>query len=231
MNHEPKVREMERANVNRWFPVSPLGPMFDAGDGRMLPIPADAGDPWREEAYARIDKYLVEARPPSQGAMVAVILAFTCGMLALQPVLGFSGGQIGGIVMGGLALWHGHDVYLLWQYRRDLRALRARIAASLALRSPLPADLGARFRLTNPWRTALHIWVFGLVALVIGRRAPIPYLTYAPQPRQTCHRHRLAALFRRPPRRSKPAALAPKPGTSYLARLISRSLMRGRLRL
>jgi len=168
MNHEPKVREMERANVNRWFPSSPLGPMFDAGDGRMLPIPADAGEPWRAEAYARIDKFLVESRPPPQWAMVGIILAFTGGLLALQPLVGFSGGQIGVIVMAGLTLWHGHDIYLLWQYRRDLRALRARIAASLALRSPLPAELGARFRQTNPWRTALHIWVFSLIALAIA---------------------------------------------------------------
>ncbi|MES2986809.1 MAG: hypothetical protein V4808_02780 [Pseudomonadota bacterium] len=168
MNHEGKVRDMERANVDRWFPPSPLGPMFDAGDGRMLPIPADAGAPWREEAYARIDKFLVESRPPSQGAMVAIIIAFTLLLLALQPVLGFSGGQIGGIVMGGLALWHGHDFYLLWRYRQDLKALRARIAASLVLRSPLPAELGARFRRTNHWRTALHIWVWSLVTLAFG---------------------------------------------------------------
>lgn len=168
MNHEPKVRAMERANVDRWFPRSPLGPMFDAGDGRMLPIPADAGGPWRDEAYARIDRYLVECRPPPQGAMVGIILVFTVLMLWLQPWLGFSGGQIGGIVMGGLALWHGHDVYQLWRYRKDLRELRQRIAASLALRTPLPAELGARFRLANPWRTALHVWVFGLIALAFG---------------------------------------------------------------
>jgi hypothetical protein len=167
MNHEGKVRDMERAAVDRWFARSPLGPMFVAPRRGMLPMPADAIPAWREEAYARIDRYLVEARPPSQGLMLAVILGFTVVMLMLQPLLGFSGGEIGGIVMTGLLLWHGHDIWLLYKYKRDLRALRARIATSLALRTPVPAELGERFRRSNPWRLALHLWVYALIAITL----------------------------------------------------------------
>jgi hypothetical protein len=167
MNHEGKVRDMERAAVERWFARSPLGTMFVADARRMLPMPADAIQPWREQAYARIDQYITDSRPPPQGAMVGVILAFTCLLLWLQPILGLNGGQIGGIVMGGLLLWHGHDVWLLWRFRQDQKALRARIAASLALRTPVPAELGDRFRRGNPWRIVLHVWIYGLVAMLL----------------------------------------------------------------
>lgn len=167
MNHEGRVRDMERAAVDRWFARSPLGTMFDAGKGRMLPMSVDTVEPWRDEAYAIIDTFIVESRPPSQGAMIGVILVFTCVLLALKPVLHLEGGQIGVIVMGGLALWHVGDVHRLWRYRRDLRALRARIAASLALRTPMPAELAGRFRRSNPWRIVLHVWVFGLATLLL----------------------------------------------------------------
>jgi hypothetical protein len=167
MNHEGRVRDSERAAVDRWFAPSPLGTIFDAGDGRMLPMPVDTVQPWRDEAYAIIDTFIVESRPPSQGAMIGVILVLTCVLLALKPWLGLEGGQIGVIVMGGLALWHVGDVRRLWRYRRDLKALRARIAASLALRAPMPAELANRFRRGNPWRTALHLWIWSFVAIVL----------------------------------------------------------------
>lgn len=167
MNHENRVREMERAAVDRWFARTPLGPMFHAASGRTLPMPADAAEPWREEAYAIIDRFLVDSRPPPQGAMIAVILAFTALLFALEPWLGLGGAQIGVIVMGGLALWHVGDLHRLWRYRRNLRALRVRIEAALVLRSPLPEELARRFRIGNPWRIALHIWVFGLIAILL----------------------------------------------------------------
>jgi hypothetical protein len=167
MNHEGRVRDMERAAVDRWFARSPLGTMFDAGDGRMLPMSIDTVEPWRDEAYAIIDTFIVESRPPSQGAMVGIILIFTCLLLALKPWLGLEGGQIGVIVMGGLALWHVGDFHRLWRYRRDLRALRGRIAASLALRTPMPAELANRFRRGNPWRMVLHVWVLSLAVILL----------------------------------------------------------------
>jgi hypothetical protein len=165
MNHEQRVREMERAAVERWFAQTPIGLVFDAGDGRTLQIRADMVESAREEAFAIIDKFIIASRPPPQWAMVAVIIAFSLALLALQPRLGLGGGQIGGIVAAGLLLWHGDDWLRLLRYRRDLRALRARTAAALALRTPVPEELAARYRRGNPWRTALHIWVFGLAAL------------------------------------------------------------------
>jgi hypothetical protein len=167
MNHEGRVRDMERAAVDRWFARTPLGTMFHAGRGRTLPVPPDAVPGWQDEAYAIVDKFIVDSRPPSQWAMVGVILAFTCVMLALQPLLGFEGAHIGVIVMGGLMLWHVGDFWRLWCYRRDLGALRNRIAASLALRTPVPAELGNRFRRGNVWRTVLHLWVAGLAAFML----------------------------------------------------------------
>lgn len=167
MNHESRVRDMERAAVNRWFPDSPFGTMFSAGRGRMLPISIDAIQSWRDEAYAIIDKFIVDSRPPSQWAMMAVILAFFFAMLALQPYLGLEAGQIGGIIMGGVLLWHVDDVWRLWCYRRDLRELRARIAASLVLRTPVPEELAKRYARGNPWRIALHVWVVGLTAFLL----------------------------------------------------------------
>jgi hypothetical protein len=133
----------------------------------MLPMSVDAVEPWRGEAYGIIDKFIVDSRPPSQGAMIGIILVFTCVLLALQPLLGLEGGQIGGIVFGGVALWHLGDLHRLWRYRRDLRALRARIAASLVLRSPMPAELAGRYRRSNPWRVALHLWVWSVVAALL----------------------------------------------------------------
>jgi len=167
MNHENRVRDMERAAVDRWFAQTPLGPMFHAGRGRTLPVPADAIQPWRDEAHAIIDKFIVDSRPPAQWAMVGILLAFTCLLLALKPWIGLEGGQIGVIVMGGLALWHVDDFWRLWCYRRDLRALRGRIAASLALRTPIPEEIAGRFRRGNPWRIALQLWVWSFVAIAL----------------------------------------------------------------
>jgi hypothetical protein len=158
---------MERAAVNRWFARSPFGTMFNAGRGRMLPMSADAIEPWRDEAFGIIDKFIVDSRPPSQGAMFGIILVFTCVLLALKPVLGLEGGQIGGIVMGGVLLWHVDDLYRFWRYRSDLRELRGRIAASLALRTPVPAELASRYRRGNPWRIALHLWVWSVMAFTL----------------------------------------------------------------
>lgn len=168
MNHEGRIRDMERAAVGRWFAASALGPMFDAGRGRMLPMSADAVEPWRQEAYAIIDQYLIDARPPPQGVLVAIILGFSTLLFALEPILHLDGATIGGVMMGGLMLWHLTDYHRLWRYKRDLRALRGRIAASLALRTPLPVELGRRFRRGNPWRTALQIWVVGLTLLLLA---------------------------------------------------------------
>ena len=155
---------MERAAVERWFAPSPIGLMFDAGDRRMLQIRTDMVEAAREEAFAIIDRFIVESRPPPQWALVAVIIAFSLALMALQPLLHLSGGEIGGIVAGGLLLWHGDDWLRLWRYRRDLKALRARTAAALALRTPVPEELAGRYRRSNPWRTLLHVWVLGLVA-------------------------------------------------------------------
>jgi hypothetical protein len=167
VNHENKVREMERAAVDRWFARTPLGPMFNPGKGRMLPIPADADKPWREEAYAIIDRFIVDSRPPPQWAMMAIFLAFFCILLLLQRYTGFGGAEAGGIVFGGVALWHLDDFYRFWRYKRDLAALRARITASLALRSPVPEEIGRRYRRTNPWRTALQLWIFAFIGFVM----------------------------------------------------------------
>jgi hypothetical protein len=167
MNHEKRVREMERAAIERWFAQTPFGLMFNAGDGRTLQIRADLMESAREEAFAIIDKFITDSRPPPQWAMVGVIIAFSLALMALQPLLGLGGGEIGGIVAGGLLLWHGDDWLRLFRYRRDLKALRARTAVALALRTPVPEELAARFRRSNPWRTALHLWVFGLVALAM----------------------------------------------------------------
>lgn len=167
MNHEQRVREMERAAIERWFAQTPVGLVFDAGDGRTLQIRTDMMESAREEAFAVIDKFIADSRPPPQWALVAVIIAFSLALMALRPWLGLGGGQIGGIVAGGLLLWHGDDWLRLWRYRRDLRALRARTAGALALRTPLPGELAARFRRGNVWRIALHLWVFGLAALAL----------------------------------------------------------------
>lgn len=180
MNHEGRVRDSERAAVDRWFARSPLGTMFDSGGGRMLPMSIDTIQPWRDEAYAIIDAFIIDSRPPPQGVMIGIILVFTCILLALQPVLGLDGAQIGVIVMGGLALWHVNDFHRLWRYRRDLKALRARIAASLVLRAPMPAELARRFRRSNPWRIVLHVWVLGLAVILLLAVHFVPPETVSP---------------------------------------------------
>ena len=166
-DNEKRVIESERAMIDRWFAHSPLGPLFVADDGSMRPIAADALGPWRDEAFSILDKFIVDSRPPPQWALVVIIVGFTWLLLALTPLLGLKGGEIGGIIMAGLLLWHGHDFYLLWRYRRDLRALRSRIAASLALRTPVPAELARRYRRSNVWRTMLHLWIWSIVALAL----------------------------------------------------------------
>ncbi|MDF0753043.1 hypothetical protein NLU14_22710, partial [Marinobacter sp. 71-i] len=59
-------------------------------------------------------------------------------------------------------------IWQLYRFRRDLRRLRARIHGELATRVPIPRALATRFRRRNPWRIALHAWVWGLAALGIG---------------------------------------------------------------
>lgn len=167
MDNEQRVREMERASVERWFAPSPLGALFDAGDGRMLQIGVDAIEAARAEAFAIIDRFIVDSRPPPRWAVFGVIFAFTCALLALQPLLGLGGAAIGGIVMGGLILWHADDLLRLLRYRRDLKSLRARTAVALGARAPLPEDLAARYRRRNPWRTVFHIWVSGASVLAL----------------------------------------------------------------
>lgn len=167
MDSERAVRESERAAIERWFPASPLGPLFDPGDGRLLPIPADAAPAWKEQAFAIVEGFLVASRADKGHMKLLVFLAIAAGAL-----LGFAGVRSGfalmiGIVAGAAGL-HAWSFYKLWRYRRDLRELRRRILASLAGRSPLPQELAGRYRRRNPWRTALHLWIgtLGIAALV-----------------------------------------------------------------
>ncbi|NWP28999.1 hypothetical protein GY984_25220, partial [Escherichia coli] len=46
------------AAIERWFPASPLGPLFDPGTGDLLPAPAAAIPGWQAEAFARIDRHV-----------------------------------------------------------------------------------------------------------------------------------------------------------------------------
>jgi hypothetical protein len=167
MDSERAVRESERAAIERWFPASPLGPLFDPGDGSLLPISADAAPAWKAEAFAIVEGFLAGSRDEKQHMMTLVFVAIAAGLL-----LGLAGIRGGfalaiGIGAGGAAL-HGWSFYKLWRYRRDLADLRARIRTGLAGRSPLPRELAQRYRRGNPWRVVLHVWIWSLVALALG---------------------------------------------------------------
>jgi hypothetical protein len=163
MKRDEMVREQERAAIGRWFPTSPLGQLFDPGDGGLLRVHADAVPAWKQEAYALIDRFLGDSQFEAQlQTLVLVGLAIVGGL-----VIGWTGFGSGTALMvliglGGFA-FHAWPIYRLWRYRTELAALRARIRASLAASAPLPRELGERFQRRNPWRIALQVWVFALV--------------------------------------------------------------------
>ena len=167
MDRERAIRESERAAIERWFPSCPLGPLFDPGDGRLLPTPADTISGWKQEAFEIVETFLAGSRAEEDHMKVFLFLAIAAGL-----AFGFAGIHSGFALMigigAGAAALHAYSLYKLWRYRRDLAALRQRILASLAGRSPLPQELAGRYRRHNAWRTALHIWVWtlGLSALV-----------------------------------------------------------------
>ncbi|MBN8809909.1 MULTISPECIES: hypothetical protein [unclassified Sphingomonas] len=168
MDHRRSVRESERAAIERWFPASPLGPLFDPGTGDLLPAPAAAIPGWQAEAFARIDRHVEQDHVAGQVHgwlfglfFVGLFLIAMAAHLPIGPTM-VIGGAAGGAVLHGWPIWQ------LYRFRRDLRRLRERIRGELAGRVPIPRELAARFRRRNPWRVALHVWVWGLVALGIG---------------------------------------------------------------
>lgn len=168
MDRRQIIRESERAAVERWFPISPLGPLFDPGSGDLLPAPAATIPAWQTEAFARIDLYIEREYVDSKvhgwlfGLFVFGLAAIaTFARLPMGSTL-VIGGAAGGVLLHGWPLWQ------LYRYRRDLRLLRERIRGELALRTPIPRELTLRFRRRNPWRIALHAWVFGLILLALA---------------------------------------------------------------
>lgn len=162
------MRDSERAAVERWFPVSPLGPLFDPGSGDLLPAPAATIPAWQAEAFARIDQFIEREHADMQvhGWLFGLLFIglFAIAMLAQLPIgpTLVIGGAAGGALLHGWPLWQ------LYRYRRDLRQLRAHIRGELALRTPIPRELSQRFRRRNPWRIALHAWVWGLILLTLA---------------------------------------------------------------
>ena len=139
MDHRRSVRESERAAIERWFPASPLGPLFDPGTGDLLPAPAAAIPGWQAEAFARIDRHVEQDHVAGQVHgwlfglfFVGLFLIAMAAHLPIGPTM-VIGGAAGGAVLHGWPIW---QLY--------------------------------RFRRRNPWRVALHVWVWGLVALGIG---------------------------------------------------------------
>ncbi|WP_144034191.1 hypothetical protein [Sphingomonas sp. IBVSS2] len=168
MDRRRIVRESERAAIERWFPASPLGPLFDPGTGDLLPAPAAAIPGWQAEAFARIDHYVEHEHVAAQvhGWLFGLFIA---GLLVIAMTVGLPIGRT--LVIGGAAggaLLHGWPIWQLYRFRCDLRRLRARIHGELVTRVPIPRALATRFRRRNPWRIALHAWVWGLAALGIG---------------------------------------------------------------
>ncbi|MES2445025.1 MAG: hypothetical protein V4574_19540 [Pseudomonadota bacterium] len=160
MDREKAIRDSERAAVERWFPRSPLGQLFDPGDGRMLRVRDDAVPQWRDEAFAVIDEFVADTQRLHWSG-VAVIAAVA---LASFAAIYSHHSAYAGVAMGlGMAAVHILGVLRLQRFRRDIAAVRTRIRATLATSTPLPAELSARFRQGNRWRTALHYWVGGLV--------------------------------------------------------------------
>jgi len=160
MDREKAIREAERAAVERWFPRSPLGQLFDPGDGRMLHVRDDSVPRWRDEAFAVIDEFIADTRRLHwSGIAVIAAVALTTFVAIYSHRSAYAG-----VAMGlGLAAVHVLGLLRLQRYRRDLAAIRTRIRTELAISTPLPAELGARFRQGNRWRAALNIWVGGLV--------------------------------------------------------------------
>lgn len=161
MDEIESVRNGERAGVERWFPPGPLGRLFDPGDGRMLPIREDAAAEWRAQGFAIVDRFVFDAKRWHPEGMLVLAVAVLGSIAALH----FHHGAAIPVLIGlGMAALHGLGLLRLRRYRRELADLRARIRASLAASVPLPAEFGTRFRLANPWRAALNIWVLSLLA-------------------------------------------------------------------
>jgi hypothetical protein len=173
MDRKQAIREGERAAIERWFPSSPLGPLFDPGDGRLLPTPTDTIASSKDQAFAIVDSFLAASRAQEDHMKI-----FLCIAVAGAVLMGFAGFRSGYALVAGIgagaALLHAHSFYRFWRYRRDLAALRQRVLASLACRSPLPHELASRYRRRNMWRTALHIWVWALALSALAVQHFLP---------------------------------------------------------
>lgn len=160
MDRIKAIRESERAAVERWFPRSPLGQLFDPGDGRMLHVRDDAVPRWRDEAFAVIDGFVTDMQRLTGSGIVVIAAVALATFVAIYS----HHGAYAGVAMGlGFAAVHILGVLRHQRYKRDLAAVRAKIRAELAISTPLPAELGQRFKQRNHWRTALNWWVGGLV--------------------------------------------------------------------
>jgi hypothetical protein len=163
MDRARAIRESERAAVERWFPRSPLGQLFDPGDGRMLHVRDDSVPRWRDEAFAVIDAFIADTqRLQWSGTAVIAAVAFATFAAIYSHRSAYAG-----VAMGlGLAAVHILGVLRHQRYTRDLAAVRSRIRGELAIGTPLPAELSQRFKQGNRWRTALNWWVGGLVVAI-----------------------------------------------------------------
>ncbi len=166
MSRTDSVRDQEYADIRRWFSQSDFGTLFHGDDGRAWPMARDVAARWEREAQTVVDEFLAGER-----AQIIVGGALCAGVMILGAVVSAKfgvGAHSGAFGVGAFALAHFWSLYCLWWHTRQVRALRHRIVVSLAATAPYAAEIGEPRRRTNPWRTALHVWVAVLVSLALG---------------------------------------------------------------
>lgn len=164
MDRAKAIRESERAAVERWFPRSPLGQLFDPGDGRMIHVRDDAVPRWRDEAFAVIDGFVADTEKLHFSG-IAVIVAVAVG--SFFAISAHHSAWAGVAMALGMGAVHIMGVLRHQRYKRDLAAVRTRIRGELAISTPLPPELSARLKQGNRWRTALNWWV-GAIVIAVG---------------------------------------------------------------
>lgn len=164
------IRSTEYAAIARWFSPSPVGLLFHGPDGTAKPIAPDKAEARRADAERVVDGFLEDM--PAQGPLfLGMIFGTMVIVWCIADLFGFS--KAGAIPVGfgiGAAAAHAVELYSVYLMRQRLRAIRNEIADDLRATAPVPAAIGARYRRTNPFQTALVvlvsvIGVFGMLAM------------------------------------------------------------------
>ena len=164
VNFRDDPASVAKAQVEKWFGKTTLGPAFLTRDSRVFRLSPDETTRLREAAEAEVADLQMRMRRRTYLAVFIAIVVFM-GMTSLSAKMAAPWHDV--VKDAGFAIYAAHGLWILYesfQYDREVKSVRDGIAAAMAGRVPLPEMLTEQMTRGNPFQALL----IGVVSLLFA---------------------------------------------------------------